>query len=120
MSCGRCVLLVDSDRTALEHLSASLTAANFKVTTARNGHEALEKFYPSTTDVLITACHMPRMAGAELCHRIRLTHPVLPLILRCPAETPAAFETIPGPVGRIPPTAEAAGLIDMLHRMGLG
>jgi signal transduction histidine kinase len=69
------VLYVDDDRANLLAFRA-LVADTYDVVTARSGEEALQLFTDGRdVAVLITDQRMPGMSGAELCERVRGTHP---------------------------------------------
>src|SRR3954466_13175016 len=67
-------ILVVEDEKALAHIIAMMLGGPAaKVTTARNGWEALMKIgvAPTPFDVIITDHRMPRVAGRELVRRLR-------------------------------------------------
>ena len=74
-----CVLLVDDEPGVLFTLSELLIERGHKVTTAKNGVEALTKLDEAET--VLTDLSMPRMDGLELMTQIAARDPSLPVIL---------------------------------------
>ena len=79
------ILVVDDDLNMLRSMEFILEAADFDVSTARNGREGLEKIMVArdrhqTIDLLITDIQMPVLTGVQLIdelHRMNLSLPVL-------------------------------------------
>lgn len=65
------LLLVDGDTKNLRVLEVSLKKAGFNVTTAVNGHDALQKVETSAPDLIISDTKMPEMDGFELVERLK-------------------------------------------------
>jgi two-component system alkaline phosphatase synthesis response regulator PhoP len=64
------ILLVDDEKDIVEFLSYNLVQEGFKVITAFNGKEALEKI-SEKPDLIILDVMMPKMDGYEVCSKIR-------------------------------------------------
>ena len=64
------ILLVDDEKDIVEFLSYNLAQEGFKVITAYDGKEALDKL-PQKPDLIILDVMMPKMDGYETCTRIR-------------------------------------------------
>lgn len=64
------ILLVDDEKDIVEFLQYNLEQEGFKVITAYDGIEALEKM-SQKPDLLILDVMMPRMNGYEVCSKIR-------------------------------------------------
>ncbi|MFA5805481.1 MAG: response regulator transcription factor [Melioribacteraceae bacterium] len=64
------ILLVDDEKDIVEFLSYNLIQEGFKVITAFNGKEALEKI-SQKPDLIILDVMMPKMDGYEVCTKIR-------------------------------------------------
>ncbi|MSO72874.1 MAG: response regulator transcription factor [Rhodospirillaceae bacterium] len=65
------IALVDDDRNILTSVSMVLEAEGFKVTTYRDGAEALRGLTAEPPDMAILDIKMPRMDGIELLQRLR-------------------------------------------------
>jgi CheY-like chemotaxis protein len=68
------LLLVDDDALHRRVAARSL-GAQFDVTSAANGEEALARFAPGAFEVVVTDYQMPAMTGIELLEQIRLLEP---------------------------------------------
>jgi two-component system, OmpR family, alkaline phosphatase synthesis response regulator PhoP len=64
------ILLVDDEKDIVEFLSYNLSQEGFKVITAYDGKEALEKLVQKP-ELIILDVMMPKMDGYETCTRIR-------------------------------------------------
>ncbi len=71
------ILVVDDDERVLFVLSRALRALEngYRVETARNGKEALQKAQAKRYDILITDIVMPGMNGVEMTEAIRGLYP---------------------------------------------
>ena len=67
------ILLVDDEPDILEIVSYNLMAEGYKVYTAKNGIEALEKAKKKKPHLIILDVMMPEMDGIEACEEIRNT-----------------------------------------------
>jgi len=67
------ILLVDDEPDILEIVSYNLTAEGYKVYTANNGVEAIEKAKKKKPHLIILDVMMPEMDGIEACEAIRNT-----------------------------------------------
>ncbi len=65
------IALVDDDRNILTSVSMVLEAEGFKVTTYRDGAEALRGLQADPPDLAVLDIKMPRMDGMELLQRLR-------------------------------------------------
>lgn len=65
------ILLVDDDKDILEILDYNLAVAGFKVLTANDGIEAIEKAKKELPELIIMDVMMPEMDGIEACERLR-------------------------------------------------
>jgi len=65
------ILLVEDNEINQEIMHSQLTSMGYKVDTAGNGKEALEKFRKEKYDVVLTDIEMPEMNGYELTAAIR-------------------------------------------------
>ena len=78
------ILVVDDEKQITRLLKTSLQSGGYAVTTADNGHKALEEFTVNRPDMIITDLAMPMMNGLELTQAIRkvATTPILVLSVR--------------------------------------
>ncbi len=65
------ILIVDDDLTSLKILTKILENANYTVTVAKDGLEALQHFQSSPFKVIISDLEMPRLNGYELVKEIK-------------------------------------------------
>lgn len=65
------VLVVDDSATVRKFVSVSLNMQGFKVVTACDGMDALEKLPSENVDLIITDLNMPNMDGFELIRALR-------------------------------------------------
>jgi putative two-component system response regulator len=65
------ILLVEDNEINREIMNSQLTSLGYKVDTAGNGRQALEKFRKHKYDVVLTDIEMPEMNGYELTAAIR-------------------------------------------------
>lgn len=74
------ILLVEDDQTLREAVRYGLEREGFRVTPARDGKEALEKFRATGADVVLLDLMLPEVAGLDICRSIRSTSQV-PIII---------------------------------------
>jgi CheY-like chemotaxis protein len=65
------ILLVEDNEINLEIMHSQLTSLEYKVDTAVNGKDALEKYRQNKYDVVLTDIEMPVMNGYDLTAEIR-------------------------------------------------
>jgi two-component system chemotaxis response regulator CheY len=65
------VLIVDDSEFVRNYHSAILRDAGFRVITAGDGAEALEKLFSNACDLVLTDINMQRMDGYEFIRRVR-------------------------------------------------
>lgn len=65
------VLVVDDEPDIVDLIKMSLNLANFNVTTASNGPEALKALENQKPDLILLDIMMPQMTGFEVCQKIR-------------------------------------------------
>jgi len=70
-----CVLLVDDDKDMTETLSDILTDMNYRVETANNGLEAIEKVKTHSFDTVLLDIKMPGINGVETFKEIKKIRP---------------------------------------------
>jgi CheY-like chemotaxis protein len=64
------VLIVDDEPHVVRVLQMTLERAGYRVESAPNGQQALERIIEIEFDAVVTDIQMPRMTGQELCERI--------------------------------------------------
>ena len=67
------ILAVDDDPDILETITLLLESRDYKVTTAKDGFEALEKLKTEKPDLMILDLLMPRMDGFNVCKELQDT-----------------------------------------------
>jgi DNA-binding response OmpR family regulator len=94
------VLLVDDEPLIRDYLKAYLSAANYDVTVACDGMEAVEALKASETpfDLVITDIKMPRMDGLTLARTIGAERPDLPVLFM--SGYASSLDSFDSPVGR--------------------
>ena len=65
------ILVVDDSSTVRKFVSVSLSMQGFRVVTAEDGMDALEKLPKEHIDLIITDLNMPNMDGMELIRTLR-------------------------------------------------
>ena len=80
------IFVVDNEQNMLRTLAFILEAAEYSVTTAGNGREALEKIQMARDrhipiDLLITDVRMPGLTGLELIDELRRLHIDVPVFV---------------------------------------
>ncbi len=74
------VLVVDDEASYRDALSVALSAEGFRVETAADGVEAIEKFERSRPALILLDVMLPRVSGIDVCRQIRSTSRV-PIIM---------------------------------------
>ncbi|UCC79558.1 MAG: response regulator [Candidatus Zixiibacteriota bacterium] len=75
------IIIVDDDDAMLSILSNSLLILGYDVVLARSGEKALEEFYRSKFDMLITDYMMPGLSGKELITAVKKIQPDIPAVI---------------------------------------
>ncbi|MGH2830423.1 MAG: response regulator transcription factor, partial [Actinomycetota bacterium] len=74
------LLLVEDEETLREALRYGLEREGFRVVTARDGREALDRFRAGGADVVLLDLMLPEVSGLDICKAIRATSSV-PIIV---------------------------------------
>jgi DNA-binding response OmpR family regulator len=74
------ILLVDDEQSIQTLLSYPLRKDGYLVTSAQDGHEALERFAEGRFDLVILDLMLPRLDGVEVCRELRARSQV-PIIM---------------------------------------
>lgn len=75
------VLVVDDEEAILLGVGDLLASEGYRVSTARNGKEALERFAADRPDLVLLDVMMPEMSGYDVCRAIRRTDPLTPVVM---------------------------------------
>ena len=75
------LLIVDDDDEIRELLEFDLAQSCYKVDTAQNGLDGLEKAVNNYYDLVLLDVMMPKMNGFDVCKNIRKSKPELPVLL---------------------------------------
>jgi len=81
------ILLVEDDASIRETTLLGLEGAGFKVTTAADGREALDRFRRESFDLVVLDLMLPELDGFEVCREIRKTSSVPIVILSARSDT---------------------------------
>lgn len=65
------ILVVDDLKSELDLITEYLTSSGYKVITAINGKEALDKIAAEKPDAIVTDWMMPEMGGLDLCRKLK-------------------------------------------------
>jgi DNA-binding response OmpR family regulator len=68
---ARTILVVEDEPTLREALADALAADGFRVSEARDGREALERFRAGGPDLVLLDLMLPELSGIEVCRIIR-------------------------------------------------
>lgn len=77
----RTVFYVDDNPKALRMLTFALEGSGYKVVTACDGREALERMEQGAFDLVLLSHRMPKMIGSELAREIKRFSPATPIFL---------------------------------------
>ncbi len=74
------VLVVEDEPSLVEALEFGLAAEGYDVTTATDGHEALQTFERERPDLVLLDLMLPGISGTEVCRQLRV-HSSVPVIM---------------------------------------
>jgi DNA-binding response OmpR family regulator len=75
------LLLVEDDHRISEPLRAALVAEGFAVDAAETGEDALARIDDELPDLVLLDLTLPGIDGLEVCRRLRVDHPALPIVM---------------------------------------
>ncbi len=78
---GMTILVVDDEPVVRKVLERSLLREGFRVVTAGNGIEGLERLEGTKVDIVISDIMMPQMDGLEFLVEVKCSYPHVPVIL---------------------------------------
>lgn len=96
---GQIILVIEDEQSLADLLRDELTTKGFKVVTAANGVEGLQRLQDVDPDLIICDRAMPAMTGGELLERIRGIFPQyrdLPFIFLTALTDPQDKEKVSG------------------------
>jgi CheY-like chemotaxis protein len=74
------ILIVEDEKDLREMLKVSLTRRKFTVLEAENGKDAITRFKPAVTDLVITDLIMPDEDGLKVIMKLRELKPTIKII----------------------------------------
>jgi two-component system response regulator RegX3 len=80
------ILIVEDEESVIDPLELLLSKEGFKIETARDGREALEKFEKVLPDLVLLDLMIPIISGTEVCRQIRAKSQV-PIIMLTAKDT---------------------------------
>ncbi len=75
------MLVVDDDEALAEIVVGYLTRAGHKAHAVGTGRAALEEIAADPPDLVVLDLMLPEIDGLEVCRRIRISHPDLPVVM---------------------------------------
>lgn len=75
------ILVVDDEDSIVTLLQFNLEQAGFKVDTAYNGEEALNKAFENSYDLIVLDLMLPKLDGLEVCKQLRINKVLTPIIM---------------------------------------
>ena len=75
------ILIVEDERSLREALVDLLTKRGFLVETAADGFTAADRGVESDIDFVLLDLALPRLDGVEVCRRLRMARPALPILI---------------------------------------
>ncbi len=75
------LLLVEDDARISEPLRAALGSEGFEVDAVTTGEDALARLDTGTPDLVLLDLTLPDVDGLEVCRRLRIDHPTLPVVM---------------------------------------
>ena len=75
------VLIVEDEPNMVAGLRDNFEYEGFRVSTAMDGVEGLEKALQDSPDLVILDVMMPRMSGLDVCRQLKAKRPSIPIIM---------------------------------------
>jgi two-component system alkaline phosphatase synthesis response regulator PhoP len=75
------ILVVDDEQSIVTLIEYNLSKAGFRVVTANDGPEAIEKAEEMTPDLIVLDLMLPGMDGLEVCRHLRQKRSGIPIIM---------------------------------------
>lgn len=83
------ILVVEDDPAIGIVLRDTLTDSGYSCVLESDGVEGLKQALDGTFDLLILDLNLPRLSGLDICHEVKLKHPLLPIIMLTARNTEA-------------------------------
>ncbi len=80
------LLVVEDEESFIDALEIGLDREGFKVTIARNGQEALDKFEEGKFDAILLDLMLPKVSGLDVCRTIRAKSDIPIIIVSAKSE----------------------------------
>ena len=91
---SKLVLVVEDNEFHRELTKAVLTEQKYRVTTAKDGREALDKFEEDKPDCVVLYLEMPGMGGIDVMERIRAKDGRIPIVIYTAYEDSGNFRNM--------------------------
>lgn len=75
------ILIVDDDSALVDHLKEALERKRYRVETAGNGEQALDKVFAINYDLILLDIMLPRLDGLSVLKEIRLAGMDIPILM---------------------------------------
>jgi DNA-binding NtrC family response regulator len=113
------ILIADDERSIRLMLETGLTLNGFRVTSVRNGQEALTATQGEKFDAILSDIYMPDLGGLELVDALRAADPGLPIVLMtAQGSLQVAVDAVTrGATDFIGKPFDIAAVVDLLKRL---
>jgi DNA-binding response OmpR family regulator len=75
------ILVVEDERSLREALAALLGKRGFSVDAVADGAAGLERALAGDADLVLLDLSLPKLDGIEVCRRVRMARPALPILI---------------------------------------
>jgi CheY-like chemotaxis protein len=108
------ILVVDDESAIIEVLRGLLEDEGYRVVSAANGYEGLERVAQARPDLIISDVMMPRMGGVAFMHALRQdsSYATIPVVLAS-----AAAPSANGAAGFLGKPFDFDALLDLVRRL---
>jgi CheY-like chemotaxis protein len=110
------VLVVDDQPDIRNVIAAILEAEGYRVTTAANGREALDRLAAQPPALVLLDLHTPVMNGWELQRRLATDEPRIAVVFMTAGEQACIEAERHGAAGCLPKPFELDDLVDVVRR----
>jgi two-component system, NtrC family, phosphoglycerate transport system response regulator PgtA len=111
------VLIIDDDTGVTESIKRVLQAAGFAASAAADSEEAIARFLPDKTDLLLLDLNLPTRSGWDVFERLTTLCPFVPVIIitGMPNQLPTA--TAAGACALMEKPVEPAALLETIRKV---